>query len=117
MASMAESMSVCASKMQGASTLSSLRAMRGAHSVMDVSRAVTRVAPSGCRMVVQASGTQKGGVNPVKSGTNKRGTLPTGGTRYVGGKKVNSLRIVGHSLAIALLRSFSALPSNGLARA
>ena len=82
-------MSVCASKMQGASTLSSLRTMRGAHAAVDVSRAVRRVAPGGSRMVVRA-GSQKGGVNPVKPGSNSPGQLQVGGTRIVGGKKVSA---------------------------
>lgn len=85
-------MSVCASKMQGASTLSSLRAMREAHAGVDVGRAVMRAAPSGSRMVtVRAAGTQRGGVNPVKSDTTQPGTLQGSGTRYVGGKKVTTV--------------------------
>ena len=80
---MAESLSV----MQGASSLSSLRAMREAH--VHVARAVTPLA-SGSRMLTvrAAAGTQRGGVNPVKSDTTQPGTLQGGGTRYVGGKKV-----------------------------
>lgn len=85
---MAESMSVCASQlMQGASGLSSLRATRLARAA----------APSGSRMLTvraagtQKGGSQKGGVNPVKSDTSQPGTLQGGGTRYVGGKKVTFL--------------------------
>lgn len=87
---MAESMSVCASNMRGACTLSSLKAMHSAHEILDAGCTVSRVAPNGCRMVVRAAGSQKGGVNPVKPGTNQPGTLQGGGTRYVGGKKVSS---------------------------
>jgi len=89
---MAESMSVCASQlMQGASGLSSLRAMRLARAA----------APSGSRMLTvraagtQKGGSQKGGVNPVKSDTSQPGTLQGGGTRYVGGKKVKVVQVFG----------------------
>lgn len=92
---MAESMSVCASSMQGACTLSSLKAMHSAHETLDAGRTVSRVAPNGCRMVVRAAGSQKGGVNPVKPGTNQPGTLQGGGTRYVGGKKVKAIELFG----------------------
>lgn len=44
--------------------------------------------PSGSRLLVRAAGTQKGGVNPVKPNSTQPGALPTGGTRYIGGKKV-----------------------------